>query len=84
MDFGSGNRRRNAWGEEMTAPLFCSSVAILGAAIYATGHGKPLLGCARAIVYARAAGYFAAELLDGAKSRWYRWDECVSKAWREI
>jgi hypothetical protein len=68
----------------MTSPLFCSSVAIVGALFYATGRGKPLLGAIRFIVYARAVGYMAASCWEGARLRLGRWEECVGRARREI
>lgn len=62
--------------------LLCASVGVIGAALIVKGR-RPLAKLQGAIIYARAAGFLAAEMVEGAKLRMARWPECLSKAERE-
>lgn len=62
--------------------ILCASVGVIGATLYAKAR-RPLLKLQRAVVYTRAAGYLALEMIDGARSRMNRWRECVDRSRRE-
>ncbi len=63
--------------------LICSAVGIVGALLFAKGR-QPLRKLQSALADMRACGYMLQEWVDGAKSRNYRWRECLERARREI
>jgi hypothetical protein len=67
----------------VTAPILCASIGIIAFCLVATGHGKPVLGIIRALIYARASWYLAIECFEGAKARLQRWPECLDRSRRE-
>ena len=60
-----------------------ASVGIIGALLVAYGK-RPLAKLQKGVILLRASGFFAVELVEGAKSRIPRWRECVSRAQREL
>lgn len=69
-----------AWGGTL-----CASIGVPMAAIswmHRNGVG-PLRAISRGVDYARAAGYLACEMADGARARLGRFPECLARARRE-